>query len=140
MKREDHFSTSLYLTSINSTVSKYITKRLQLRPTERLPKLQPKGCFLDFSNDRALPNQFANLRGIERITTRLNQVLNQCARVASLTGYEYFAIHHYGECYGGGKNYSKHRRSKNCLKFGKKFRVGKENSSFVYKIIKKDEE
>ena len=92
---------------------------------------------MDDKNDRAMPNPFANLSGIERITTRLDQVLNQCVRVAKEKGYEYFAIHNYGECYGGGENYIIHGNwSKNCLKFGNKLQygVGKENSNYVYKI------
>jgi len=139
MKQEDYFSTLLCLTYINFAASKSITKRLRLRPTDPLPKLELMGCFLDVSNDRALPDQFANLSGIERITTRLDQVLNQCARVAKDKRYEYFAIHSYGECYRGGENYTRHGESADCLKFGYKLRygVGKENSSFVYKIIMK---
>ena len=135
MKREDYFLTLFYLTSKNSAVTlKSITNRLWLRPTERLPKLQPKGCFMDDKNDRAMPNPFANLSGIERIMTRLDQVLNHCARVAKEKGYEYFAIHNYGECYGGGENYT--GKTKKCLKFGNKrqYGVGKENSNYVYKI------
>ena len=86
-----------------------------------------------------MPNRFANLHGIERITTRLDQVLNQCARVAKDQNYEYFAIHNYGECYGGGENFTRHGKSAHCLKFGNKGRygVGKGNSTFVYKIKKK---
>jgi len=138
MKREDCFPTLSYLMSINFAVAlKSSTNRLQLRPTEPLPKLKPKGCFLDAKNDSAMLNQLANLSGIERITTRLDQVLNQCARVAKHELYEYFTIHNYGECYGGGENYNRHGKSANCLKFGNKLQygVGKENSSFVYKII-----
>lgn len=141
MKREDYFSTWMYLMSISSAwtpKSFTIKNRLQFRPTEPLPKLKPKGCSLNISNDRALSDQFANLTDIEQIKTRLDQVLNQCARVAKYKGYKYFAIHNYGECYGGGGNYTIHRRkSVHCLNFANKLRygVGKENSSFVYKIL-----
>ena len=139
MKREDCFSTSLYRTSINSAATrKSITNRLQLCPTERRPTLERKGCVLNVSNDCAMPNQFANLSGIERITTRLHQVLNQCALVAKDEGYEYFTIHNYGECYGAGENYTYTRRGKrsDCFRFGSRghYGVGKEHSCFVYKI------
>lgn len=87
-----------------------------------------------------MSNQFTNLRHIDRITTRLDQVVNQCARVAKDKGYEYFAIHNYGECYSVGENYTRDTRrgnSTDCLRLGNKphYGVGKENSSFVY-IIK----
>lgn len=84
-----------------------------------------------------MSNQFANLRRIDRITTRLDQVVNQCARVAKGKGYEYFAIHNYGECYSVGENYTRRGNSRDCLRLKNKPRygVGKENSSFVY-IIK----
>ena len=51
-------------------------------------------------------------------------------------GYEYFAIHDYGECYREGGNYTRHGKSAHCLNFANKLRygVGKENSSFVYKL------
>lgn len=83
-----------------------------------------------------MSNQFANLRRIDRITTRLDQVVNQCARVAKHKGYEYFAIHNYGECYSVGENYTTRGKSRDCLRLGNKpnYGVGKENSSFVYKI------
>ena len=88
------------------------------------------------SNDRPLADQFANLLDIEQITRRLDQILNQCARVAKDEGYEYFAIHNYRECYGEGGNYTRHRKSAHCLNFANKlgYGVGKENSSFVYKL------
>ena len=126
------------ISSASTPKSFTIKNRLQFRPTEPLPKLKPKGCYLNISNDRALSDQFANLTDIEQIKTRLDQVLNQCARVAKYKGYKYFAIHNYGECYGGGGNYTIHyRKSVQCLNFGNKLRygVGKENSSFVYKIL-----
>ena len=114
----------------------YYKYRLQLRPTERLAKLEPKGCYLYVSNDRPPADPFANLLGIEQITTRLDQILNQCARVAKDEGYEYFAIHNYGKCYREGENYTRHGESAHCLNFANKLRygVGKENSSFVYKL------
>ena len=133
-----HFNLSNVSSAATSeSITNILKYRLQLRPTDPLPRLEPMGCYLHVSNEGPLADQIANLLDIEQIKTRLDHILNQCARVAKDEGYKYFAIHNYGECYGEGGNYTRNGKSAHCLKFANKRRrygVGKENSSFVYEL------
>ena len=104
-------------------------------PQNHCPNLSLKGVFCT-SQMIALWQTSSPTSLIEQIKMRLDQTLNQCARVAE-EGYQYFAIHNYGECHSEGRNYTRHEKSAHCLNFANKLRygVGKENSSFVYKIL-----
>lgn len=101
--------------------------------------LQPLGCYKDEKHDRALPHQYLSLRG-DIQWKKLDLVVNQCAEKAYEIGYEYFAVQYYGECYGGGTNYTKHGVSEEegCLVFDKRtgHGVGESFTNFVYRINK----
>jgi len=117
-------------------------------------KLKPIGCFQDFRNDRALPEQLIN----ERDT--LSHVFNgklinwkdphylpsficRCASLAKKRGYGYFGIQFYGECWSGRYShrlYHKHGSSNNCKKnwvYNSQcdVKTGADNANYVYKII-----
>ena len=105
---------------------------------DHLPNLKPLGCYHDESNDRALPDYYADFRR-QIDWTQLDETIRQCAQVAYNKGYHYFAVQYYGECYSGNNasaTYAKHGESKNCQGIDKTlgFGVGKQNANFVYRI------
>ena len=106
---------------------------------DHLLNLKPLGCYSDESNDRALPDHYANFR--DQIDWKqLDKTIHQCAQVAYNKGYHYFAVQYYGECHAGNNasaTYAKHGESEEGCYWSDKtlgFGVGKENANFVYKI------
>ena len=104
-----------------------------------MPDLQPIGCYRDFddNNQGALPVIYANFSG--QINWTQVETVQQCAQVAFHKGFEYFAVHDYGECYTGddaSERKTKHDKSADCVETDKKsgYKVGKENTYFVYRI------
>ena len=107
---------------------------------EKLPTLQPVGCYRDKIKSRAMSARYAIFRD-QIIWTNMKLTVNQCARVAYDKGYEYFAVQYFGECWGGedaGKSYAKYKSSKGCWKFDEEsgYGVGAAMSNFVYRIKK----
>ena len=109
------------------------------------PSLQTIGCHHDRSNDRALPEEYANFRGSGKEKPgqidwyRMELTVYNCAQVAYDKGYEYFAVQFHGVCYGGkdaGETYAKHGKSEDCWEFDKQngFGVGMKMTNFVYRI------
>ena len=79
---------------------------------DHLPNLKPLGCYHDESNDRALPDYYANFRR-QIDWTQLDETIYQCGQVAYNKGYYYFAVQDYGECYSGNNasaTYAKHNK------------------------------
>ena len=96
----------------------------------QLPRISPIGCYAD-TRDRALPILLKSFR--DQINWHsMNKTVNQCARVAHGSGYPYFAVQFYGECWTGtnaNATYNKHGESTECWEG-----VGKHWANFVYKL------
>ena len=96
----------------------------------QLPPISPIGCYADTS-DRALPILLKSFR--DQINwNAMNKTVNQCARVAYGSGYPYFAVQFYGECWTGtnaNSTYNKHGESTKCWEG-----VGQGWANFVYKL------
>lgn len=80
---------------------------------------------------------YANFSG--QINRTQVETVQQCAQVAFNKGFEYFAVQDYGECYTGddaSERYTKYVKSADCVETDKKsgYKVGKENTYFVYRI------
>ena len=104
---------------------------------DRLPDLQPIGCYNGDKNQGALPVIYANFSG--QINWTQVETVQQCAQVAFNRGFEYFAVQDYGECYTGDDAWernTKYDKSDDCVETDKKsgYKVGKENTYFVYRI------
>ena len=102
-----------------------------------MPDLQPIGCYNGDKNQGALPVIYANFSG--QINWTQVETVQQCAQVALNKGFEYFAVHDYGECYTGddaSERITRYHESADCMETDKKsgYKVGKENTYFGYRI------
>jgi len=99
-----------------------------------LPDFEPVGCFKDKTNDRALPDSYANFRPFID-WHNMNATIHQCALVARDIGYEYFAVQFYGECWSSADaalTYNKHGVQTNPNKCWAN--VGAAGTNYVYRF------
>ena len=111
-----------------------LSLRLDFFFSEPVPKLEPLGCYLDNSHDRAFSDMYASFRS-QIIWTDMNHTIHQCAYLARSLGYQYFGIQNYGECWSGkdaSKTYDKLGKAKegDCWSG-----VGSGWRNFVYRLI-----
>ncbi|XP_028401263.1 A disintegrin and metalloproteinase with thrombospondin motifs 18-like [Dendronephthya gigantea] len=113
----------------SSSVGK--TGAIYLYTLDQMPSFTPMGCYEDSYYERAMPVLYKNFR--DQINWYLmERTVNQCARVAYHSGYEYFGVQFYGECWSGvtaNETYDKYGESDSCWKG-----VGKHFANFVYKL------
>lgn len=95
-----------------------------------ISEFKPVGCFRDRGRrPRPLPRLIANFRGgID--WNNLNKTISRCAHRVSKTGFRYFGIQLYGECWSGmnaERTYYKQGASTRCI-----YGVGRRKANFVY--------
>lgn len=100
-----------------------------------IPEFKPVGCFRDSGRrPRPLPKLIANLRGgIDWYN--LNKTIAECAHRVSVTGFRYFGVQFYGECWSGmnaQSTYDKQGTSTRCI-----YGVGRRKANFVYAFLEK---
>ena len=122
---------SFYCTTIKQFIYIFILSFCFSKNKDELPALTPLGCYKDTYGDRAMPVLYKNFRD-EINWNSMSKTVSQCARVAYHSGYKYFGVQFYGECWSGvtaNETYDQYGEATNCWEG-----VGEEWSNFVYKL------
>lgn len=110
-------------------------------PTHKFTGLPPSyalGCYNDHMTSRRVPVFLKSYRGSSLFDwNNMLPTIEQCAQLAHKSGYKYFAIQFYGECWAGdasvANTYDTAEASTNCFSG-----TGASGVNFVYKFITKD--
>lgn len=98
---------------------------------DELPAITPVGCYKDTYADRAMPVMYKNFRNQVNWYS-MDRTVNQCAHVAYQSGYQYFGVQFYGECWSGvtaNETYDKYGEATTCWEG-----VGEHWTNYVYKF------
>ncbi|XP_031569967.1 uncharacterized protein LOC116304378 [Actinia tenebrosa] len=91
------------------------------------------GCYADKSNtSHPLPELLENFY-FSMTWNTIEEVIENCSRLAQSRGHRYFGLQHYGECWSGKDSevtYARDGSSENCVKG-----VGKDGANYVYKFV-----
>lgn len=107
----------------------------QISRAETAPSYAGVGCYKDFF-PRAM-NRLENFRKPSDSPLDWNDleksVVKRCAQKAMQTGYNFFGVQFFGECYGGAGQYDKYGPSTNCVWLSGAY-VGKHWANYVYML------
>ncbi|CAB3990863.1 Hypothetical predicted protein, partial [Paramuricea clavata] len=112
----------------SSSVGK--TGAIYVYTLDELPVITPVGCYKDRA-DRAMPVFYKSFRN-QINWYSMESTVNQCAQVAYGSGFQYFGVQFYGECWSGAmanETYDKYGETTTCWEG-----VGKDWTNFVYKF------